>query len=121
MITDEINKTFFLGIGGIGMSGLAKYLYSKGIAVAGYDKTKTVLTSEMEKMGIKIHYKDNPELIDDLFKSKEKNLVVYTPAIPKDNNEFNYFIKNNFKLIKRSVLLGKITENSFTISVAGTH
>ena len=106
----------FLGIGGIGMSALARYFNEKGVVVSGYDKTETVLTKKLSAEGIKIHYEDNIEFID-----KAADLVVYTPAVPKDHKELNYFLQNNYQLVKRSEVLGAITNNSYSICVAGTH
>lgn len=107
---------YFVGIGGIGMSALARYFVAKGVAVSGYDKTETALTQELEKEGIQIHYTDDVNLIP-----KPVDLVVYTPAIPKDHKEFNYYLHNGFKVVKRSDVLQAISANSFNICVAGTH
>ncbi len=107
---------YFVGIGGIGMSALARYFVAKGIAVSGYDKTETALTQELEKEGIQIHYTDDVNLIP-----KQVDLVVYTPAIPKDHKEFNYYLHNGFKVVKRSDVLQAISASSFNICVAGTH
>ena len=107
---------YFLGIGGIGMSALARYFNSKGVVVSGYDKTETTLTKQLVAEGINIHFEDNVELID-----KKAQLVVYTPAVPKDHAELNYFLQNNYTVVKRSDVLGAITNNSFNICIAGTH
>ena len=112
----DIKRVYFLGVGGIGMSALARYFNEKGVAVSGYDKTETVLTKKLSAEGIKIHYEDNIEFID-----KEADLVVYTPAVPKDHKELNYFLQNNYQLVKRSEVLGAITNSSYSICVAGTH
>jgi len=112
----DIKRVYFLGIGGIGMSALARYFNSKGVAVSGYDKTETVLTKQLAAEGITIHFEDNIEFID-----KEAELVIYTPAVPKDHKELNYFIENNYRLVKRSEVLGAITNGSYNICVAGTH
>jgi len=111
-----ISRIYFIGIGGIGMSALAKYYLSKNALVSGYDKTVTTLTRQMENDGINIHYEDDIELLD-----KDAQLVVYTPAVPKDHKELNYYLHNNYELIKRSALLGEITKSSFNICIAGTH
>ncbi|MEP6948408.1 MAG: UDP-N-acetylmuramate--L-alanine ligase [Ginsengibacter sp.] len=111
-----ISRIYFIGIGGIGMSALAKYYLGKNAAVSGYDKTVTSLTQQMESEGINIHYEDDPDLLD-----KKAQLVVYTPAVPKDHKELNYYLHNNYEVIKRSALLGEITKDSFNICVAGTH
>ncbi|MEO6253718.1 MAG: Mur ligase family protein, partial [Ferruginibacter sp.] len=107
---------YFLGIGGIGMSALARYFKSNGVTVSGYDKTETVLTNKLVEEGIAVHYDDNIEFID-----KGAALVIYTPAVPKDHKELNYFLENNYELVKRSEVLGAITNSSFNICIAGTH
>ena len=112
----NIKRIYFLGIGGIGMSALARYFNLNEVAVSGYDKTETVLTKKLAAEGIAIHYEDNIELID-----KEAELVVYTPAVPKDHKELNYFLHNNYNLAKRSEVLGAITNSSYNICIAGTH
>ncbi len=111
-----ISRIYFIGIGGIGMSALAKYYLSKNASVSGYDKTVTTLTKQMENEGINIHYEDSVDLLD-----KNAQLIVYTPAIPKDHKELNYYLHNNYEVIKRSALLGAITKSSFSICIAGTH
>lgn len=98
------------------MSALARYFNSKGVLVSGYDKTETVLTKQLVVEGITVHYEDNIEFID-----KEASLVVYTPAIPKDHIELNYFLQHKYSVVKRSDVLGMITNSSFNICVAGTH
>ena len=112
----NISRVYFLGIGGIGMSALARYFLSKKIQVSGYDKTPTSLSQQMEKEGILIHYEDDLNLLD-----KKADLVVYTPAIPKDLKEFNYYKDNNYYLEKRSDVLQQITQSSYNICIAGTH
>jgi UDP-N-acetylmuramate--alanine ligase len=112
----NISRIYFLGIGGIGMSALARYFSSRGVIVSGYDKTETKLSKQLEQEGINIHYTEDINLLD-----REAQLVVYTPAVPKDHREFTYYEKNNYTLLKRSDVLGKITEDSFNICVAGTH
>ena len=112
----NISRIYFLGIGGIGMSALARYFLSKKVLVSGYDKTSTPLTQQMEKEGIAIHYVDDVDMLD-----KNADLVVYTPAIPKDQKEFNYYKDNNYDLAKRSDVLQEITRSSFNICIAGTH
>ncbi|MEP6926885.1 MAG: UDP-N-acetylmuramate--L-alanine ligase [Ginsengibacter sp.] len=111
-----ISRVYFIGVGGIGMSALAKYYLSKNATVSGYDKTVTSLTKQMESTGMHIHYEDDVNLLD-----KKAQLVVYTPAIPKDHKELNYYLHNNYEVIKRSTLLGEITKSSFSICIAGTH
>lgn len=116
MNLSELKHIYFIGIGGIGMSALARYFRSNDIRVTGYDKTKTELTSELQKEGIEIFFDDNPIHI-----TSDVDLVVYTPAIPSSHQELSYVRKNNIQLMKRSELLGKITEGLFTIAIAGTH
>ena len=111
-----IHTIYFIGVGGIGMSAIARYFLSKGANVSGYDKTPTVLTNQLEKEGIQIHYTDDITLAP-----QQPDVVVYTPAIPKDHKELNHFINNGFTVMKRSDILQWITENSFNICVAGTH
>ena len=117
----EVNSVYFIGIGGIGMSALARWFHAKKIPVAGYDKTESDLTKKLIEEGIDVHYEDQLDLIDDKFLTKEGTLVVYTPAIPAEHIELNYFRDNGFTVMKRSEVLGMITENHFTIAVAGTH
>jgi len=112
----DIKRIYFLGIGGIGMSALARYFNSGGVRVSGYDKTETVLTKKLAAEGIAIHFEDNIEFID-----KGAELVVYTPAVPKDHTELNYFLQNNYPMAKRSEVLGAITNSSYNICIAGTH
>ncbi len=112
----SVKRVYFLGIGGIGMSALARYFKAKGAEIYGYDKTQVALTSQLVSEGMKIHYEDNVDLIPD-----DIDLIIYTPAIPSNHSEFNFFRKNNFKLYKRSEVLGLITQNSKGIGVAGTH
>ena len=118
-MNDEIKKireVYFIGIGGIGMSALARYFHSKGVIVRGYDKTKTVLTKELEEEGIIVHYEDDPDRVP-----KGVQLVVYTPAVPADHKELVFYQQNGYKVVKRSEVLQMITESSFNICVAGTH
>lgn len=98
------------------MSALARHFNQLGIAVSGYDKTSTVLSKELEAEGIRIHYEDNVDLID-----KDANLVVYTPAIPSDHKEYNYFKNNNYEVVKRSDVLKLLSAEGFNVCVAGTH
>ena len=114
--TAHIKRIYFLGIGGIGMSALARYFNEKGVVVSGYDKTETVLTRKLVEEGIAIHYEDNIEFID-----KAAELIVFTPAVPKDHKELNYFLQHNYNLVKRSDVLGAITNSSYSICIAGTH
>ncbi len=113
---DTIKNIYFIGIGGIGMSALARYFVSKGCKVSGYDKTKTILTDALSELGIQIHYEDSIDLLD-----KNASVVVYTPAIPESHSELAYFRTNGYEVVKRSDVLGWITEGTVNICVAGTH
>lgn len=118
----NVNSVYFLGIGGIGMSALARYFISLGCKVAGYDKTKTALTQALEQEGMQVHYDENIDAIPTEIKNNEPNtLVIFTPAIPKNNVEYLFFINQKIRLYKRAEVLGLITQNYFTIAVAGTH
>jgi UDP-N-acetylmuramate--alanine ligase len=120
----SITHIYFLGIGGIGMSALARYFNAMGKQVSGYDKTQTKLTDELITEGIKIHFEDNIDLVDEEFKSpehKSRTLIVYTPAVPKDHTEYVYFNNKGFNIKKRAEVLGMITGSARTIAVAGTH
>jgi UDP-N-acetylmuramate--alanine ligase len=112
---------YFLGIGGIGMSALARYFKSKGFIVNGYDKTQTPLTDNLVSEGIGVHFDDLGENVKDLVGNSNDTLIVLTPAIPKDMNEWNWLKNNNFTILKRSEVLGVITQNSKGLCVAGTH
>lgn len=112
---------YFLGIGGIGMSALARYFKAMGKMVAGYDKTKTDLTQTLEDLDIEIHYTDSVANIPKNYFNHHNTLVVYTPALPKDSRELAYFKNNGFDVLKRSEVLGLITKNTFSLAVAGTH
>ena len=116
MNLNSIHTIYFVGIGGIGMSALARYFNRRGIAVFGYDKTKTLLTRKLEAEGMTIHYEDNVKLIP-----KNIDLVVFTPAIPSDHQELNYFLTNDYPVKKRAEVLGMISRNQKTVAVAGTH
>jgi UDP-N-acetylmuramate--alanine ligase len=117
----NIHNVFFVGIGGIGMSAIARYFATNGKQVAGYDKTSTLISESLEDLGVEIHFEDAVKNIPISFLNKEKTLIVYTPAIPKNHSELNYFIGNGFMVLKRAEILGKITENTFCLAVAGTH
>lgn len=117
----NIHNVYFIGIGGIGMSALARYFKFVGKRVAGYDKTPTPLINELVELGIAIHFEDDLNLISEDFKSKENTLVVYTPAVPESHKELQYFIHAGFQVKKRSEVLGIITKDTFCFAVAGTH
>lgn len=114
---------YFLGVGGIGMSALARYFNHYGKTVYGYDKTQTALTKELETEGISIHYHEDETFVKELFTKykKEEILVIYTPAVPKEHAEFVYIQNNRFNLQKRAWVLGEITKQFKTIAIAGTH
>ena len=117
----RIHNVYFIGIGGIGMSALARYFKFIGKNVAGYDKTQTPLTEELSGLDMDIHYQDDINDIADLFKNNENTLVVYTPAVSVEHTEYQYFLNNGFEIKKRSEVLGLITKGSFCLAVAGTH
>jgi len=113
---NNIRVVYFIGIGGIGMSALARYFHSQGKVVSGYDKTESDLTKELVADGIAVHYEDDVQQAP-----KDAGLVVYTPAVPKDHSELLFYQENNFPVLKRSEVLGLITSKTFNICVAGTH
>lgn len=115
------SNIYFIGIGGIGMSALAQYFKAYGKQVCGYDRTPSEITNMLESKGIKVHFTEDINNIPESFKNTEKTLVIYTPAIPKEHIELAFFQKNGFQVVKRSEVLGLITENSFCLAVAGTH
>jgi UDP-N-acetylmuramate--alanine ligase len=115
------SNLFFIGIGGIGMSSLARYFSINGKNVAGYDRVTTKITKDLEEVGIKIHFKDEISNIPNQFLDKENTLIVYTPAIPNTHKEFNYFKKSGFVILKRAEILGVITKETYCFAVAGTH
>jgi UDP-N-acetylmuramate--alanine ligase len=117
---NEFKNIFFIGIGGIGMSALARYFYSIGKSVYGYDKTSTELTRELEKTGMSIHYTDDLKNISSSL-TKENTLVVITPAVPVSHTEWKYFVDNNFEIKKRAEVLDLITRDTYCFAVAGTH
>jgi UDP-N-acetylmuramate--alanine ligase len=122
MEISKLKYIYFLGIGGIGMSAIARWFLANGYKVAGYDKTPTPLTETLAAEGAIIHFEDNIELIPEGFlQNIDETLVVYTPAIPKNHLEYNWLIDNGFTLNKRSQVLGLLTQKLFTIAVAGTH
>ncbi|HYK55350.1 MAG TPA: UDP-N-acetylmuramate--L-alanine ligase [Flavisolibacter sp.] len=113
---EGVKTVYFIGIGGIGMSAIARYFHSKGIRVSGYDKTRTALTAKLEAEGIAIHYSEDVDAAP-----KDADLIVYTPAVPKAHAELVYYQNNGYKVVKRSDVLQAITSDSFNICVAGTH
>nr|HPJ79537.1 Mur ligase domain-containing protein [Prolixibacteraceae bacterium] len=120
-VTEHINRVYFLGIGGIGMSALARWFHHQGLAVAGYDRTPTRLTTELEKEGIAIHYTDLGENVFPLAGDAATTLVVVTPALPPDHGEWIWLRDHGYPILKRSRVLGLICNPARTIAVAGTH
>jgi UDP-N-acetylmuramate--alanine ligase len=116
MNINNIHSIFFIGIGGIGMSALARYFNAKGASITGYDKTETALTKQLVAEGMSIHYADDIAMIP-----VGVELVIYTPAIPKNHIQFNYFLQHNFIVKKRSEILEILSANQFTIAVGGSH
>ncbi|MCC9073135.1 UDP-N-acetylmuramate--L-alanine ligase [Flavobacterium sp. F-65] len=120
MNLNQIQNVYFIGIGGIGMSALARYFKNIGKQVSGYDKTPSTLTNELIESGINIHFEDNINLIpSDYF--VENTLVIITPAVPITHSEWNYFLERNYVVKKRAEVLGIITKDTFSFAVAGTH
>ncbi len=118
MNLDNFKSIYFIGIGGIGMSALAHYFVNQGVKVSGYDRTKSELTKELEKIGVEIFHDENIDSLKDL---KNIQLAIFTPAINPKNIYFEYFKKSQVPLLKRSQILGEITKSLDTIAVAGTH
>lgn len=112
----NIQRIYFLGIGGIGMSALARFFNLHGKIVSGYDKTRTTLTNELEHEGISITFEDSLDTLD-----KNADLVIFTPAIPKDHLQYNWYLQNNFTVLKRAQILGLAANSMFNISIAGSH
>lgn len=121
MDINNITSVYFVGAGGIGMSALIRYFLSKGKKVAGYDKTPSGLTEQLNYEGAAIHYEDNVMLIPDDFTDPAKTLVVYTPAVPDSHTELSYFRDNEFEIMKRARVLGEITNCTRGLCIAGTH
>ncbi len=117
----DIKAVYFVGAGGIGMSAIARYFISKGMVVAGYDKTPSELTHRLEKEGALIHYEENVDLIPQACRDSQSCLVIYTPAIPQEHKELAYFRKGGFVVEKRAQVLGTLTRSHKGLCVAGTH
>lgn len=117
----DIRAVYFIGAGGIGMSAIARYFISRGLVVGGYDKTCTELTRRLEKEGVLMHYEENVDEIPHTCKNPQHCLVVYTPAIPSDHKELQYFRQNGFEIQKRAQVLGTLTRQMHGLCVAGTH
>lgn len=116
MNVNDIHKAYFIGIGGIGMSALARYFHTRGVEVSGYDRVETPLTKQLQEEGIAIHFEDNLVLVP-----KDADLVVYTPAVPVGHSELQYYQQEKYPVLKRSEVLGLITKDTHTVAVAGTH
>ena len=121
MELNKIKAVYFVGAGGIGMSAIARYFLKKGLVVAGYDKTPSDLTRQLQEEGMLIHYEENVDAIPEACKQKEDCLVIYTPAIPEEHQELQYFRKNAFEIQKRAQVLGTLTQAHKGLCVAGTH
>ncbi len=120
-LLNNISNIYFLGIGGIGMSALAQWFIQQNINVAGFDKVKGKTCDLLEKLGAAITDLDDINTIPEKYKNKEETIVIYTPAIPIENAQYQFFKERNFKLYKRAEILGKLSEEMFTIAIAGTH
>lgn len=121
-ISEEIGSVYFIGIGGIGMSALARYFKANGFRVAGYDRTPSALTEKLSaEEGIPVNYRDAEEEIGAEFRDKARTLVVYTPAIPKDSVQLQFFVREGFELHKRSEVLGLLSRRGKALCIAGTH
>ena len=121
MNAEQIKAVYFVGIGGIGMSAIARYFLSRGIIVGGYDRTPSDLTEQLRKEGALIHYEDSVNLIPTPCRDKESTLVVFTPAIPVEHTELTFFRQQGFEIQKRAQVLGTLTRSLKGLCVAGTH
>ncbi len=117
----EIKSVYFVGIGGIGMSALARLFIHDGKRVGGYDRTPSDLTTALQEEGASIHYVDDMSLVGEEFLDPASCMIIYTPAIPHDHSELNYFKANGFQIAKRSQVLGHLSEGKYVMAVAGTH
>lgn len=117
----DIKAVYFIGAGGIGMSAIARYFMHKGMVVAGYDKTPTELTAHLEKEGMLLHYEEDVDAIPRACRKRESTLVIYTPAVPAEHAELQYFRREGFNIEKRAQVLGRLTEAYKALCVAGTH
>lgn len=117
----EYANIYFLGIGGIGMSALARYFLHEGRRVAGYDRTPSALTEALEAEGAAIHYEEDVRLIPEAFLDPATTMVVYTPAVPRDHAEYRFFLEHGFRIEKRSQMLGHLSAGKYVMAVAGTH
>ena len=117
----EAKRVYFVGIGGIGMAALARYYMSQGLSVAGYDRTPSPLTADLEREGAVISYEDSLEAVPEEYRNQDTTLVVYTPAVPSTNIPLSYFRNGNFEIHKRAYVLGQVTRNTLGLCFAGTH
>ncbi len=117
----DIKSVYFIGVGGIGMSAIARYFLKKGMVVAGYDKTPSVLTRQLEKEGVLIHYEESLDEVPHACRNKDHTLVVYTPAVPKEHKELVWFQENGFDVEKRAQVLGMLSRSHKALCFAGTH
>ena len=116
-----MKRVYFVGIGGIGMAALARYYMSKGLDVAGYDRTESALTDELAAEGAAVSYADSMDAVPEAYRDPEDTLVVYTPAIPDDNVPLTFFRDGGFELHKRAWVLGQVTRDSKSLCFSGTH
>ncbi|MBT7529017.1 MAG: UDP-N-acetylmuramate--L-alanine ligase, partial [Flavobacteriaceae bacterium] len=121
MKLNKYKNIYFIGIGGSGMSALANYFVLENKNVSGYDKSTSVNTNNLESKGVEIIYNDRLMDLDKVYMDKNNTLVIYTPAIPRSLKILDYFISNDFVVIKRSEALGLIANSSFCVAIAGTH
>ena len=117
----DFKRVYLLGIGGIGMSALARYFVYEGWVVAGYDRAESEITRSLSELGAEIHYEDSVSIIPEEFLDRDSTVVVFTPAIPKDHSEYRYFIDNGFEVVKRSQMLGHLSKGKYVMAVSGTH
>ena len=117
----EFSKVYFLGIGGIGMSALARYFLHEGKQVAGYDRTPSHLTAELEAEGAAVHYDDDIRAVPAPFLDPRDTIVVYTPAVPQEHSEFSYFREHGFTIEKRSQMLGHLSEGKYVMALSLIH
>lgn len=120
-MSDNFIQYYFLGIGGIGMSAIARYFNAKGYAVAGYDRSESKLTNDLKAEGIEVIFDASEEAIPTKYRNASNTLVIITPAIPEEHEQLQYFLKHHFKLMKRAEVLGEITRQSKSLCIAGTH
>ena len=116
----EIQNVYFVGIGGIGMSALARYFMHEGKRVAGYDRTPTPLTAAIEAEGADVNYDESVEAVPTAFRDKSSTIVVYTPAVPADHSQMQWFREQGFEVVKRSQMLGYLSQGKYVMAVAGT-